>query len=112
MLFRSGPKLPDSQPHLSGLVAAEHHVVAREDILPLLRAPRVPLEGDGTIRGAPPTLSIRGAARSRLRIAAVHSAPVTALQAARELATLEEGDRKSTRLNSSHTDISRMPSSA
>ena len=26
--------------------------------------------------------------------------------------TLIEGDRKSTRLNSSHTDISRMPSSA
>ena len=26
--------------------------------------------------------------------------------------TIEQGDRKSTRLNSSHTDISRMPSSA
>ena len=29
-----------------------------------------------------------------------------------ELVECEEGDRKSTRLNSSHTDISRMPSSA
>ena len=28
------------------------------------------------------------------------------------LATIKERDRKSTRLNSSHTDISRMPSSA
>ena len=30
----------------------------------------------------------------------------------RSFATLDEADRKSTRLNSSHTDISRMPSSA
>ena len=30
----------------------------------------------------------------------------------RIMAGLDDGDRKSTRLNSSHTDISRMPSSA
>ena len=30
----------------------------------------------------------------------------------REFQRVEHGDRKSTRLNSSHTDISRMPSSA
>ena len=42
-----------------------------------------------------------------------------AIETTRKLATVEgipggisSGDRKSTRLNSSHTDISRMPSSA
>ena len=38
--------------------------------------------------------------------------PITAIIAAGEVVLTVGGDRKSTRLNSSHTDISRMPSSA
>ena len=106
---------------VAGRVADIHHLMPRSNLY---------IVGEHFLRVHHQLLAIPGADRAKLRT--VHShvhalgqcrkvirelnlKPVVAADtagAARELSELRDPNRKSTRLNSSHTDISRMPSSA